>query len=513
MRAGVSLLGAAALVLGLASASAALKPGSLDPRFGTRGKVTTPVTSGYDYASKVGALRNGKILVAGGTDYDFLLLRYNANGKLDTSFGSEGKVITDFDGGADSLRGLVLQPDGKIVVAGTAHVGSEFQFALARYKPGGSLDTSFGTGGKVTTSFGGYAIGEDVALQPGGKLLVAGGKLVAGPSFETALARYNANGTLDTTFGSAGTVVRDLGGGMTDLAYTVIALPDGASAAGGLVSVPGGGDMFVARFDGSGNLVPSFGTSGVTMVDFMGGSDRLSSLARLPNGDIVGGGYAGTGVVLNPYDSALVVLKPNGTLDSSFSSDGKATFSVGKTDILDNIVVVPGLFSQAPPRIAGSGSVFDVDHYNCSALVVNLDGSLDSGFGANGILRLPLSSSNENYCGVPGLADRGIGGRDLILFGGEDLSSTHARIIGAEVFADPMHSGCPPTTCRFFNGTAKHDKITGTKGRDYMLGKAGNDLLIGRGGRNVLSGGPGRDTCVGNPKKTRFISCERIRPR
>jgi uncharacterized delta-60 repeat protein len=424
-------------------------------------------------------------------------------------------VLTDFDGGIEALRGVVVQPNDKIVGAGWAQIAGLTRFALARYDANGSLDTSFGTGGKVTTSFGSpSAFGEGLVLQSDGKVVVAGGVQV-GTSLDTGLARYNANGSLDSTFGSGGTVVHDLGGGRTDLPYSFIGLPDGTTVAGGLVQVaPTSNDMLAAHFNTSGGLVSSFGTGGVVKVDFSGGGDRLSALARLPNGNIVGAGYAGTGLVDNPYDSALIVLRPNGTLESAFSTDGRATFSVGKSDVLNGVVVVPGLFPQAPSRIAASGDVTDADgSYRCEALVVGLDGTLDPQFGTNGILRLPLSTAHDSYCGVTGLSSPPAGGRDLVLFGGEDLSNTDASVAGAEVFVDRVHSGCPPTTCRFFNGTSRRDKMKGTKGRDYMLGRAGNDTLIGGAGRNLLNGGPGVDRCVGKRKTNRFVSCERIRPR
>src|SRR5207247_2165686 len=141
---------------------------------------------------------------------DFALARYNADGSLDATFGTGGKVTTDFAGDDDQAFAVVLQSDGKIVVAGEAKTSRRGDFALARYNANGSLDATFGTGRKVTTDFAGdddAAFG--VALQTGGKIVAAGGARIggfraanAGRGEDFALARYNANGSLDATFGT-----------------------------------------------------------------------------------------------------------------------------------------------------------------------------------------------------------------------------------------------------------------------------------------------------------------------
>src|SRR6266540_534170 len=168
-----------AVLVFFAVASAQAAPGDLDTSFGTGGKVTTSFGSFYDEIDGLALQPDGKI-VAGGyvetssTDSDFGLARYNPNGSLDTSFGTGGKVTTPI-GPYALARSLVLQPDGKIVVAGYEYDGSTELFAVARYNAGGSLDTSFGTGGKVTTAFaGGGGLGRSIALQADGKIVETG---------------------------------------------------------------------------------------------------------------------------------------------------------------------------------------------------------------------------------------------------------------------------------------------------------------------------------------------------
>src|SRR5439155_8159035 len=212
-------IGATAIILTLFSSvqMAQAADGDLDPTFGTSGMVTTDIDHSTDIANAVAIQADGKLVVVGQTyknnDYsteDFVVARYNTDGTLDTSFGRGGKVRTDFPGLAAVPSAVVIQPDGKIVVAGGAFPLFTFagDFKVVRYNPNGSLDTSFGSGGIVTTIFpgdGSYAFA--VALQSDGKIIAAGTDFVdfnPGDMSDTdfALARYNSEGSLDTTFGN-----------------------------------------------------------------------------------------------------------------------------------------------------------------------------------------------------------------------------------------------------------------------------------------------------------------------
>src|SRR6266536_6144139 len=185
---------ALALVAAALPGAAVAAAGALDPTFGIGGEVTTDF-GGSDSAQAVAIQSDGKILAAGLSGAgDFALARYNADGSLDPSFGSGGKVTTDF-GGFDLALGVALQSDGKIVAAGQG--GSSFDFALARYNADGSLDTSFGSGGKVTTDFGVFDAATAVAIQRDGKIVATGSTFSSGFQ-QFALARYNADGSLDT---------------------------------------------------------------------------------------------------------------------------------------------------------------------------------------------------------------------------------------------------------------------------------------------------------------------------
>lgn len=213
--------------------------GSLDPSFGVGGKVVT----GLGGASAVALQADGKIVVAGtgvrplSIRNDFLLIRYSEDGSLDPTFGAGGIVYTDFGGRIDRASALVIQPDGRIVAAGGVGANRVFtpsDFGLARYLDDGSLDGTFGVGGRVRTIFNETADVPDlsaafgIALQPDGKIAVAGFvfSLLVSDSSQMALVQYDAFGIPDATFGDGGSVVTDLGSG-ADSARAVAVQPDG----------------------------------------------------------------------------------------------------------------------------------------------------------------------------------------------------------------------------------------------------------------------------------------------
>ncbi len=284
--------------------------GTLDTTFGTGGKVVTDFAGGYDEAHSVAVQRDGKIVVVGsatiiGTGLDFALARYNSDGTLDTSFGTSGKVTTDyFAGSLDVAFSVAVQRDGKIVAAGVT--APALDFALARYNSDGTLDTSFGTGGKVTTDF---ASGSDearsVAVQQNGKIVAAGTAFIGVTSFDFALARYNSDGTLDTCFGTGGKVTTDFAGSFFEQARSVAVQNNGKIVAAGtaLFSVTGS-DFALARYNRDGTLDTSFGTGGKVTTDFTGSFDEANSIAVQQDGKIVAAGIA-TDSFSGAFDFAL----------------------------------------------------------------------------------------------------------------------------------------------------------------------------------------------------------------
>jgi uncharacterized delta-60 repeat protein len=384
--------------------------GDLDPTFGTGGMVTTDIDRSTDIANAVAIQADGKLVVVGQTykqnDYsneDFVVTRYNTDGTLDTTFGRGGKVRTDFPGLAAVPSAVVIQSDGKIVVAGGAFPQFTFagNFEVVRYNPNGSLDRSFGNGGIVTTTFpeGSYAF--DVALQPDGKI-IAGGTVfvdfIPGELSDTdfALARYNPNGSLDTTFGNGGTVMTDFFGNEDD-AFSVLIQPDGKIVAVGSANNPATYYDFAAvRYLSNGTIDTTFGVAGKVSTDFGDQNfDRARSAALQPDGRIVAAGFAisQNGGVQN---FAIARYTSNGVLDTTFSRDGKTEIDFGDCCQSANKVLL-----QSDGKIITVGYA-DTEDSDSDFLLARLSprGSLDATFGVGGKVRTSFGDLNGGANGA-----------------------------------------------------------------------------------------------------------------
>jgi len=279
------------------------KDGDLDPTFGTGGLVITDFGS-FDFGQSIAIQPDGKIVAAGYTasgtkPYNFALARYTPTGILDSGFGSGGLVITDFGSFTDIGQSIAIQPDGKIVVAGYTTAIPNLNnfaidpanFALARYTPTGTLDSGFGSGGIVITDFGSDDSGNSVAIQSDGKIIVAG-STASGPNlYNFALARYTPIGTLDSGFGSGGLVITDFGS-FFDIGQSIAIQPDGKIvAAGYTASGPNPNNFALARYTPTGILDSGFGSGGLVITDFGADDDSGNSVAIQPDGKIVVAGY------------------------------------------------------------------------------------------------------------------------------------------------------------------------------------------------------------------------------
>ena len=243
------------------------------------GAVTTAIGSGLDFAYGVALQSDGRIVVAGHSDLgandSFSLVRYNADGSLDTS--------TAVGPASSIAQSVTLQPDGRILAAGHASDGSGSDFALVRYNPDGSLDTSFDGDGVVLTPIGSLGdIGNSVALQSDGRIVVAG-YLAVGPDQDFALARYNPDGSLDTSFGGDGTVTTAVGPGF-EFGHSVVVQPDGRIVVAGNSSNGTNDDLTVLRYNADGSLDPSFSGDGMPPSR----SDRSTTAAALRSSPTAG---------------------------------------------------------------------------------------------------------------------------------------------------------------------------------------------------------------------------------
>ena len=356
-------------------------------QFGADGKVLTdfPPRPGLDQATGTAVQADGKVVVAGSSyGNGFVLARYNTDGSLDTSFGDDGRVRTSFGPGSAEAYGIAIQADGKIVAAGRF----DWDFALARYNADGSLDTSFGSGGKVITDFASNQDGAwGMTLQPDGKIVAVGYAYKSDGTYDIAVARYHASGALDTTFNKTGKVLTDLGArraARDEWANDVVIQPDGkvvvvgnsypvAVYSGGFTFPTGDAAFAVVRYNANGSLDTTFNKTGKVLTDVGPGQDEALSVALRPDGKIVAVGQAGN-------DLALVQYNANGSLDATFGSGGKIIDPAGPD-------YAYGLAIQSDGKIVVAGFDFNLSRYHAN-------GSLDTSFGNSGRVATSFGGGN-----------------------------------------------------------------------------------------------------------------------
>jgi uncharacterized delta-60 repeat protein len=354
--------------------------GALDPSFGDDGVTVTDV-GGPAIAYGVARQPDGRIVAAGystaGGDADVTLARYDAAGRLDPSFGSGGVVRTDVRGagGFDVGRAVALQPDGRIVVAGGSTATGPSAFAVLRYNPDGTPDRSFGTDGTVLTEVNGVAYG--VTVQADGRIVAAGQSDTGGPS-DITVVRYLPDGALDSGFGAAGVVRTDLGG--NDQAAAVIAGAGGTITVAGTSDAAGSNDVAVVRYRPDGTPDPAFGTGGSVLTDVGNAhrDDTGRALALAPDGGVVvaGGSSAARGT---DHDTLLLRYRPGGSLDRRFGQGGVALtdYGAGNGDDALAVAVLPDARIAVAGYAARPNARFLVARYRP-------DGRPDPGFGTGG---------------------------------------------------------------------------------------------------------------------------------
>jgi len=382
----------AAFVLALPFAgtntASAFAPGDLDAGFGNGGKVTTPIGATSDLITALAVQTDGKIIAAGisfnGLDFDFAVVRYNADGSLDTSFGSGGKVTTAVGSNTtDSAADVALQPDGKIIVAGGSNGNpGGSNFAVVRYHADGSLDSTFGTGGKVVTPVLGFG-GDNasaVAILANGKILLSG----MASSNNYALVRYNADGSLDTGFGTGGKVITN--NGSSGNALGMLVQPDNKIVVAGYLSLSFDNAFAIVRYNADGTLDTSFGTNGKVTTQVSASDDIISDIALQPDGKIVAVGWSGG----NKFTAARYTS--SGALDSGFGTNGLAVTPIG---LAGNGSYAAEVAIQTNGKIVAVGDARGATNTDFAVVRYNADGTLDSGFGTNGAVITPVGTGND----------------------------------------------------------------------------------------------------------------------
>lgn len=336
-----------------------LPGGLLDSSFDGDGKATVPLSASSASINAIAPQADGRILLAGmasnGTDGDFLLLRLRANGAPDLTFGSAGRVQTGIGASDEAINAIVIQPDGLIVAAGYSKgTGANRRIALARYRQDGTLDASFGNGGKVVTEVGtGNAAANAVAIDGAGRIVVAG-SANNGRDDDFAVVRYLPNGTPDATFGVNGVVTGDRGtSDYHEVANAIVLQADGRILiAGG--SAPArntggfevGQDFTLRRYAADGSRDFSFGSSGVVVTQLAYYNDVINALTVQPDSAILALGTVDNAGGDPSY--ALVRYRPDGTEDTRFAAGGR---------LIDGLGYGNALALQPDGRIVAAGSV------------------------------------------------------------------------------------------------------------------------------------------------------------
>jgi uncharacterized delta-60 repeat protein len=324
--------------------------GTLDSSFADSGILRTQFPAGNALHSTLLIQPDGKILITLRDFYapvskpssDFIVLRFNADGSLDNSFGINGKATADFSGAKDVSQTMALQADGKIVVAGGTSL-SNSSFALARFNPDGTLDNTFNTSGQVVTNFPG--VGNTISaisIESNGKIVVAA---TVGTSKDTdiRLARYNSDGSLDSSFGMDGSVTTDLDN--YEETKSLLVQADGKLLVVG-TKFPAyleytQSDIFIVRYNSDGSLDKSFGEAGKIITDF-GKYEDVYAATLQADGKFVIAGAWGTGHHTRTYslsDFLAVRYNPDGTFDKDFGDNGKISTDFGRVEIARDVAV------------------------------------------------------------------------------------------------------------------------------------------------------------------------------
>ena len=423
-----------------------------DATFGSEGTKVLSVGPGDDQAQGVAVLANGRVVLAGrsgtGTDRtDAAVVRLMPDGQADPSFGKAGTVLLDFGGTLDQAAAVVALPDGSLLVAGESATGTGADFALARLKVDGTLDAAFGNAGKAIVSFGsGADRAHALAVQPDGAILAVGETLDSGLS-RLAVLRLRSDGSPDTSFGIGGKSIVPSTANASGVAIAV--QPDGRIVLAGSIDDGVNANFLVVRLTAAGLLDTTFGNNGVVNVSPGSGDDHATSLALQPDGKIVVAGDSARGT---DTDFSIVRLNSNGTLDTSFSGDGKALITVSPgVDVARAVALQP----DGDIVIAGDATVGT--QRDVAVVRLTPSGEQDRSYGAID----SLAGSTVTY----------LQGRSPVRLDAD------AAIYDADLAAQGHYAGAALTLTRA-GGTSAEDRFSAMQGSPLSLA----------GGRAVWSG-------------------------
>jgi len=369
-------------------------PGDLDASFGNGGSIVANISEGRDVSTSVAVQKNGKIVVAGfsnsgGSLYKFALTRYNLDGSLDKDFGEDGVVLTKIGLLNSQAFSVMVQPDGKIIAVGSTNTkNTSKDVAIVRYTSTGEKDTTFGVDGISITSINKYSnFASSAALQLNGKIVV-GADFSNGKDNDIAVLRYNTDGTLDKSFGGNGIVKTTLSDTDDEVRGIVVQSDGKIVVAGSSRNSQNYYDIAAIRYNENGTIDTTFGTNGsvTTAVTHRVGQmddrdDHAAGIALQPDSKIVIAGYSYKDFVVIRYTA-------DGKLDESFRGNGKLFTSVSPAkDEARGVVIQPdgkivvvgkSIGSEGEDKTLGSSSM------DIAVIRINPDGKLDQSFGVGG---------------------------------------------------------------------------------------------------------------------------------
>ena len=435
-----------------------------DTTFNTTGSLFTQLQGGSVESASGLAIQSvggnaGKAIVVGttdtGTTYSFGIARYTTAGALDTSFDGDGKA-TIGTASSESARGVLVQPDDKIVVVGDS-LSTPPNLTVARLNANGGADTSFSGDGIAQVSLGTNASsGFAVARQSDGKLVVAGTASNTASEWNFAVVRFNTDGSLDNTFDADGSRIINIAAGQVDTAQALVIQPDGKILLGGYAFTAGNSsDFALLRLNADGSNDNSFDTDGIVRTAFSANTfsrSEIRSLALLPDGRILAAGKHNDGLGSSNNVMAIARYNANGSLDTTFDGDGRKTVNFA-ADRFDEAYALALQFDEKPVLFGSSQQLF-VTNFDFALTRLNWDdGSLDTTYGNNGFVVQALSSA----------ADQAQAG--LLLAGGKQLAAGTA--LGsdfgvARYLSDPAPTpaGTPVLDAASDTGRSSTDNIT-----------------------------------------------------
>jgi uncharacterized delta-60 repeat protein len=392
--------------------------GSVDIGFGVAGKAITQFPTAAT-AQAVAVQPDGKVVVAGGSP-GFSVARYNADGSPDTSFGTNGIASTSLGTAANFAHALLIQPDGKIVLAGESGLANtNHGMTLVRFTAAGVLDSTFSGDGIASVEVGTIqSIAYGVTSQPDGSLIVAGQTQLNATDFDVAIARFTSAGVLDTTFGVGGVIQEHTSA--RSFAYAITSFGDGRFIVAGTTYVgPFNAsyddlDFLIYRYNANGTRDNTFGTGGRVITTIGGGPDVINAITFQPNGRIVVAGYA----LSDTIDMVVARYTLNGQLDAGqFGSGGKVLIDFGNSND-----VAYGIKIDSNMEFVVAGVMETIPDATQDTVLARLTsaGDLDPNFGTNGKARHNLGGAVEFPTGLalqPNLLHGVVSGYKIITTG------------------------------------------------------------------------------------------------